>query len=100
MIFFCLLLAHLGITVISIPFWWDRSLESLAATIAKQRPDLEEVGGFGSAIPDVMPVSQSKRLFKRYAPNVVRVLPSPSEFQVKWNKFPPKERTQFHALVI
>jgi hypothetical protein len=27
-----------GVTLIEIPFWWDRSTESLAATIRKARP--------------------------------------------------------------
>jgi hypothetical protein len=33
--------SQLGITVISIPFWWNRSANSLAATIQSVRPDIE-----------------------------------------------------------
>jgi hypothetical protein len=29
-----------GLTLISIPFWWDKSSESLAATIAWLRPGI------------------------------------------------------------
>src|SRR4051812_4553646 len=29
-----------GITLIEIPYWWDFTKESLAATISKHRPDL------------------------------------------------------------
>jgi hypothetical protein len=30
----------LGITLIEIPYWWDRKYESLVASIYSQRPDL------------------------------------------------------------
>jgi hypothetical protein len=30
----------LGITLIRVPYWWDRKSESLASTIYVQRPDL------------------------------------------------------------
>jgi hypothetical protein len=29
-----------GIDLIEIPYWWDRSEQTLAATITKHRPDL------------------------------------------------------------
>jgi hypothetical protein len=29
-----------GVTIVGIPYWWNRSSESLAATISKLRPDL------------------------------------------------------------
>ncbi len=29
-----------GITLIEVPYWWDRKYESLEATIYKQRPEL------------------------------------------------------------
>lgn len=32
--------AKQGITLIEIPFWWDYSLGSLAATLFKARPDI------------------------------------------------------------
>jgi hypothetical protein len=31
---------QLGITLLEIPYWWDQSIESLAATIHKQFPNL------------------------------------------------------------
>jgi hypothetical protein len=31
---------NLGITLIEVPFWWDRQKETLAATIHQHRPDL------------------------------------------------------------
>jgi hypothetical protein len=32
--------SQLGITLISIPFWWDRTSDSLASTIEYYRPDI------------------------------------------------------------
>ncbi len=29
-----------GITLIQIPYWWDHTLESLVASIQKERPEL------------------------------------------------------------
>eukprot|EP01114_Cavostelium_apophysatum_P017306 TRINITY_DN5113_c0_g2_i1.p1 TRINITY_DN5113_c0_g2~~TRINITY_DN5113_c0_g2_i1.p1 ORF type:complete len:393 (-),score=65.41 TRINITY_DN5113_c0_g2_i1:145-1323(-) len=39
-----------GVTLLQIPFWWDRSAESLAATIVAKRPDLKPRLKF--ALPD------------------------------------------------
>jgi hypothetical protein len=45
--------AKLGITLIEIPYWWDGSIDSLANTIHKYRPDLiPEPRGNGEAIPE------------------------------------------------
>jgi hypothetical protein len=33
--------SQLGITLISVPFWWDRSSDSLASTIHSYRPDIK-----------------------------------------------------------
>ncbi len=32
---------QLGINLITVPYWWDGSLSSLAATIRQARPDIE-----------------------------------------------------------
>lgn len=32
-----------GVTLIQVPYWWDKSVASLAATILKYRPDIELV---------------------------------------------------------
>jgi hypothetical protein len=59
---------HLGITVIYIPFWWDKSPSSLAATIKLYRPDIEIFNVLGgSPIPKEMP-STAKVPFT-YTPN-------------------------------
>ncbi len=42
--------AH-GITLIAIPYWWDRKVSSLAATIAHHRPDMIEASQQGTPIP-------------------------------------------------
>jgi hypothetical protein len=49
----------LGITVIPIPFWWDQSIASLAATIRQQRPDMqdlvqENVATISTTMPEVI----------------------------------------------
>ncbi len=32
--------AELGLTLITVPYWWDRQLSSLAASIQSKRPDV------------------------------------------------------------
>jgi ATP-dependent DNA ligase len=56
----------LGITLIVVPYWWDRKFDSLQATIYSQRPDLFTEKPKGTAIPQ-SPAgetlrSQSKRI--------------------------------------
>jgi hypothetical protein len=41
----------LGITLIEIPYWWDRKIDSLAATIYSQRPDVLADIPIGNPIP-------------------------------------------------
>ncbi len=43
--------AILGITVVEVPYWWDKRIESLQATIYKQSPDLFPVTPTGIPIP-------------------------------------------------
>jgi hypothetical protein len=66
--------AHrMGITLVSIPFWWDNSPASLAATIQSARPDITFEGISASlSIPSAMP-SKYQRSFK-YKPNSPRQL--------------------------
>eukprot|EP01114_Cavostelium_apophysatum_P005321 TRINITY_DN1615_c1_g1_i1.p2 TRINITY_DN1615_c1_g1~~TRINITY_DN1615_c1_g1_i1.p2 ORF type:complete len:559 (-),score=129.89 TRINITY_DN1615_c1_g1_i1:334-2010(-) len=40
-----------SISLVSIPYWWDRSKESLLAEISKQRPDLVKSTTDGNLIP-------------------------------------------------
>jgi hypothetical protein len=61
----------MGITLISIPFWWNKSLPSLAATIKNHRADLtEDLKEIGSPISTEMPlwIKQSSR----YKPNAAQ----------------------------
>jgi ATP-dependent DNA ligase len=44
-------LKKIGITLIEVPYWWDRKYESLASTIYSQRPDLFTFPPEGSPIP-------------------------------------------------
>ena len=44
-----------GITLIEIPYWWDRSKTSIAATIHKYRPDIIPEAGAGQPIPEYPP---------------------------------------------
>jgi hypothetical protein len=49
---------QLGITVISVPFWWDKKPASIAATINLVRPDIllyDAPTKFASPIPTAMP---------------------------------------------
>jgi hypothetical protein len=47
--------SQFGITVISIPFWWDRSSDSLASTIEYYRPDINLQAKKALPIPPEMP---------------------------------------------
>ena len=53
-----------GITLIQVPYWWDRKLESLAATVYTQRPDLFNNSNIpsGSPIPILPNYTNSKLL--------------------------------------
>jgi hypothetical protein len=50
--------SQLGITVISIPFWWDRSPNSLASTIQYFRPDIHIQAKEAPPIPAEMPLKK------------------------------------------
>jgi hypothetical protein len=52
-----------GITLIPVPFWWDKSSKSLAATIHSHRCDLlERVADISAAIPHKMPESHRRHI--------------------------------------
>jgi hypothetical protein len=61
---------QMGITLITVPFWWKRSPETLAATIRLQRPEFsfDAYGHSTSPIPSEMPL-KIQNTFK-YTPNV------------------------------
>ena len=46
-----------GITLIEIPYWWDRTKDSLMATVKKHRPDLIQDKVCSKPIPDRPPFS-------------------------------------------
>jgi hypothetical protein len=48
--------SQMGITLISIPFWWDKSPNSLASTIRLYRPDINISGiSVAEPIPSTIP---------------------------------------------
>jgi hypothetical protein len=56
--------SQLGITLISIPYWWNRSSDSLASTIQYYRPDIHfpnHVLKDTPPIPLEMPLTSKKR---------------------------------------
>jgi hypothetical protein len=62
----------LGITLIPIPFWWDKTSSSIVATILASRPDITMNGGTFEAtpsapIPSTMPIKYQRR--SQYTPN-------------------------------
>jgi hypothetical protein len=59
-----------GITLIEIPFWWDKSIDSLAATIRSTRMDLSALpfGQQSKPIDSQIPVKSIKPFV--YRPNV------------------------------
>jgi hypothetical protein len=62
-----------GVTLIPIPFWWDKSPASLAATIKSYRPDVHvpSTTGQASPIPPEMPTNALRVI--PYIPNVSQV---------------------------
>jgi hypothetical protein len=59
----------IGVTLIPIPFWWDKSSESLAATIHHYRPDLGSTNTT-HPIPHEMPAKYNIKF--RYRPSVAQ----------------------------
>jgi hypothetical protein len=51
----------LGISLIGVPYWWDRKYESLAATIYTQRPDYFLDPPLGKPIPALPPSEYQKK---------------------------------------
>ena len=47
-----------GITLIEVPYWWDRKLSSLAATVYNTRPDLFTEQPKGKPIPLIPPANE------------------------------------------
>lgn len=55
------LLASKGLSLISVPYWWDGSTDSLANTIRSIRPDLiAQAAGNGKAIPEEPQAKKSR----------------------------------------
>ena len=54
-----------GITLTQVPYWWDRKIESLAATIYNTRPDLFKETPKGNPIPSSPPSKQDAAETKR-----------------------------------
>ena len=48
--------------MIEVPYWWDRKLPSLAATVYNTRPDLFETEPQGKSIPDSPPSKTTEQL--------------------------------------
>jgi hypothetical protein len=62
---------QVGMTLISVPFWWDKNEASLIATIRSIRQDLAQMlpDSTASIIPEHMPMEHSNRK-ETYAPLV------------------------------
>jgi hypothetical protein len=59
---------QIGITLLSIPFWWDKSPNSLASTIRTQRPDIDFRSSIAvPPIPTEIPLPSRRRF--EYLPN-------------------------------
>jgi hypothetical protein len=41
-----------GVTLVTVPFWWNSSNDNLIATILQKRPDLKEI------LPSISPTAQ------------------------------------------
>ncbi len=58
-----------GITLITIPYWWNKTIESIAATISEIRPDISipEPLSKGNVIPLHNPKEDHEKRMKLYA---------------------------------
>jgi hypothetical protein len=65
----------MGITVVSIPFWWDKTVDSLMATIHAHRFDIESPNLKAEPIPEEMPKRTLQRFKYQYYSNVPQELP-------------------------
>jgi hypothetical protein len=61
--------SQMGITLISIPFWWDKSPNSLVSTIRLYRPDINIHTPTSAPIPVEMP---RKFMRFKYIPTVAK----------------------------
>jgi ATP-dependent DNA ligase len=55
------LLIWAGITLIEVPYWWDKQLNSLAVTIYNQKPELFETRPQGQPIPSTPTTKQNSK---------------------------------------
>ena len=60
-LFICTIINFIGITLVEVPYWWDRKLSSLAATVYNIRPDLFTEQPQGNPIP-LSPPTKSESL--------------------------------------
>ncbi len=60
-----------GITLITIPYWWNRKIESVASAIRSLRPDIPFDASLlnGDVIPQVMPKKNAGKGTKSTAYN-------------------------------
>ena len=65
-----LCLQYVGISLIEVPYWWDRKMSSLAATVYNTRPDLFTEKPQGNPIPLNIPTDSA--LYKAASKNFCR----------------------------
>jgi hypothetical protein len=61
----------MGITLITIPFWWNKSVTSLAATIKYYRPDIPFENISGLPMSANMPIKLQNQF--KYTPNAFKI---------------------------
>jgi hypothetical protein len=70
-----------GVTLVPVPFWWDRKETSLMATILQHRPDFE-VTQIGVPISKDMPAQFQQKI--KYKPNAPKPLKEPFDLTGDW----------------
>jgi hypothetical protein len=63
------LATDLGITLIQIPFWWDKSLPSILATLQHHRPDIQLDGSYSGSRPISLEMPEKYQKPFKYRPN-------------------------------
>ena len=67
MLVFVIFNVPIGITLVEVPYWWDRKFESLQATIFSQRPDLFKNPPVKTPIPVTKPTATPKLIYGIYS---------------------------------
>lgn len=72
----------IGITVIDIPYWWNKEIGSLKATIKKYRPELIQESNYEKPIPETAPIQSTENSQENYLTHIeLHLVMIPEEYE-------------------